>query len=205
MVVGRRLPLTLVKPAAWLLVWALTLVAIDGAVIFSRGDGHSSTSPAARGTTTSTTAIVGSSSDAGSETSLPGSTATTGDATTTTLGSSESPTSVSQTTAVTNPTGATTSTTPEGEVVVAHEQGDGDTNAEAHFHVDGHWQLRWQVGAGKGVAATVGNDDDPNAPPFFVPMRPPEGTSDFTTGCNCSLHLVPDGSSYDVLVVDVSG
>jgi hypothetical protein len=104
-----------------------------------------------------------------------------------------------------DPITTTTSIAPSGEVVVAHLQGDADTPSSASFHVDGHWQLRWRVEQGKGVAATVDNDDDPNQSPFFVPMTPGEGSHGFVDGCNCTLHLTPDGSTYDVLVVDVEG
>ena len=91
-------------------------------------------------------------------------------------------------------------------MVVAHLQGDGNTPMSASFHVDGHWQLRWHVGqGGNGVAATVDNDDDPNHPVLFAGLTPGEGSKDVSTGCSCTLHLTPDGSDYDVEVVDVEG
>jgi hypothetical protein len=98
-----------------------------------------------------------------------------------------------------------TETTPSGEIVVAHLRGDGETLSSAGFHADGHWQLRWHVDPGNGVAATVDNDDDPNHPVLFAGLTPGDGSTDVGTGCNCTLHLTPDGSGYDVLVVDVEG
>jgi hypothetical protein len=66
--------------------------------------------------------------------------------------------------------------------------------------------VRWRVeDGGSGVTGIVSNDDDPNQSASFVPMSPGEGSSGFVDGCNCTLQLTPDGSAYDVLVVDVDG
>jgi hypothetical protein len=157
-----------------LLVWALAIVAIDGAVI-ARGNDREAATPSARGS--STTATTAASSTTAGETS----------------------------TLETTPTSeTTTSITSSGEVVVAHLQGDGNTAASAGFHVEGRWQLRWRVDqGGNGVAATV--EDDTGAPKTFAGLTPGEGTLDISTGCSCTLHLTPDGSAYNVLVVDVEG
>jgi hypothetical protein len=168
------------------------VIAIDGAVI-ARGDDHGKPVTQPAGGTSSSSISSG-----------PDATAATGSTTTTAESGSASSTSSAATTDITSSTVATNATT--GDVVVAHLQGDGTTPSNASFHVDGHWQLRWRVGqGGNGVAATVDNDDDPNRPELFAGLTPGEGTTDVQTGCNCTLHLTPDGSDYDVEVVDVEG
>jgi hypothetical protein len=168
---------------ARLLVWALAIVAVDGVVIATSDGAHKPATRTAQAVATTTTT-------------------TSREATTATVVAAESTTSVSATTPTTV---TTTSRTGSGEVVVAHLQGDGETSQSAGFHVEGHWQLRWRVDqGGNGVAATV-DDDDTGTQKLFAGLTPGEGSSDVPTGCNCTLHLTPDGSAYDVLVVDVEG
>jgi predicted regulator of Ras-like GTPase activity (Roadblock/LC7/MglB family) len=161
-----------------LLVWALLVVAIDGIVIVGGNDDHTPSSRPAQASSTTTTAATG--------------------ATPTVAGGSDDP-------AATQATTQTTMITSAGEVVVAHVQGDGDTPSSVAFHVEGQWQLRWRVDqGGNGVAVTV-DDDDSGMPMTFAGLTPGEGTTDVTSGCNCTLHVTPDGSAYDVVVVDVEG
>jgi hypothetical protein len=173
-----------------LLVWALAIVAIDGVVIATRDDSQTQASRAATAvsTTTATTATgAGDASSAGDATST---TATDGDSTTATTDGSV--------------TTVSTDSSTGGEKVVAELSGDGDTSTSKSFHVDGRWQLRWRVEPGGGVAAPVQDDDNHNA--FaYVGMQPGQSSVEFPTGCSCTLELTPDGSAYDVLVVDVEG
>jgi hypothetical protein len=118
--------------------------------------------------------------------------------TSTTAAAGENPTSTLATAPV-----ATASSS--SEVSVAHLHADGDTLSSVGFHVEGRWQLRWRVDqGGNGVAATV-DDDDTGEQKLFTGLTPGEGSTEVATGCNCTLHLTPDGSAYDVLVVDVEG
>jgi len=180
----------LVRTMTWLLIWAVSVVVVDAAVIVRHDDRHAS---ASRSTSSRSTAS-GSSTSTGASGSTDDSTTTSAPATSSTGGDGGVTTTTSP---------PSVETTPNGDVVVAHLQGDGETLNSVGFHVDGHWQLRWHVDPGNGVAATVDNDDDPNHPLLFAGLTPGDGSTDVGTGCNCTLHLTPDGSSYDVLVVDV--
>jgi hypothetical protein len=83
--------------------------------------------------------------------------------------------------------------------------GDGETPATVSFHANGRWQLRWRVdAAGPGAAITV-DDDDRGSQRYFTGLIPGQGSIDFDEGCNCTLHVTPDGSGYDLMVVDVEG
>jgi len=189
----------LVRTMTWLLIWAVSVIVVDAAVIVRHDDRHASASRSTSSQSTSSgsstsTGASGSADDTTTTTSAPATSSTGGDGGATTT----SPPSVE--------------TTPNGDVVVAHLQGDGETLNSVGFHVDGHWQLRWHVDPGNGVAATVDNDDvpanDPHHSVLFAGLKsqdssPAEGTIDLGVTCNCTLHLTPDGSSYDVLVVDV--
>ena len=183
MVVGR--------PAliARLLVWAVAVVVIDAAVIATADAGDKS--PTRTAPTTSTTTTV-------TTNTLPGEASASTESTAS--GASET-----STPAPTQTTSSTIITDSGGEIVVAHLHEDGDTSSSVAFHVEGRWQMRWRVDqGGNGVAATV-DDDDTGKPKTFAGFTPGEGSTDVPTGCNCTLHLTPDGSAYDVLVVDVEG
>ena len=188
MVVGRS-PLI-----ARLLVWAVAVVVIDVAVI-ATGNDHGPAASRAQADATTTTTVATTSTTAPSES-------------TTTILADGQPTTTVETTTTTTTTPATADTTPpastpSSEVVVAHLQGN-DNPSTASFRVEGRWEVRWHVVDGEGVAATIENDDQPGNP-FFAPITPGDGSGDFPEGCNCTLHLEPEGSSYDVVVVDVAG
>jgi hypothetical protein len=90
-------------------------------------------------------------------------------------------------------------------MVVAHLTGDGETPAAESFHTTGHWLIRWRVDdGGPGVAITV-DDDDRGDQRLFSGLMPGRGSLEVEGGCNCTLHVTPDGSGYDVTVVDVEG
>jgi hypothetical protein len=111
---------------------------------------------------------------------------------------------VAQTTTTRAPT-QTTSVALSGEVVVARVTGDGETPATLSFHTTGRWEIRWRVDdAGPGAAITV-DDDDRGNQRLFTGLLPGQGTLDVEEGCNCTLGVTPDGSGYDVTVVDVEG
>jgi hypothetical protein len=115
--------------------------------------------------------------------------------------------SVSSTTRTTAAAATTQTKTAvsSGEVVVANVAGDGDTPATVSFHTSGRWQIRWRVdGAGTGAAITV-DDDDRGIQRLFNGLFPGQGSLFVAEGCNCTLRVTPDGSGYDVTVVDVDG
>ncbi|MEY2403313.1 MAG: hypothetical protein QOD38_864 [Acidimicrobiaceae bacterium] len=178
------------KPVTGLLVWSLMLIAIDGALIARDHDaGHQ---PVAQPRTSSTIAVPSTATSAVAPTDAGESAATTSD-----------PAASIPTTTEDAPTAdAPTSTASSAETVVAHLQGDGDTPSSAPFHVEGRWELRWRVDQGGGVAASI---DDDHGQRLFMGLKPGEGSTIVTTGCNCTLRLTPDGSAYDVVVVDVEG
>ncbi len=191
------------RTVTWLLAWAIAVVAVDAVVIVRHDEHHASAARSRDAGSSSATARLPGASDG----------ATTVEPTSASEGATSDTTSDSAPgvgpTASTTTTPSPPETTPTGDVVVAHLQGDGETLNSAGFHVDGHWQLRWRVDPGGGVAATVDNDDlpadDPHHSVLFAGLTPGEGSTDVGTTCNCTLHLTPDGSGYDVLVVDVLG
>ena len=189
MVVGRSPLITR------LLVWALAIVAIDGVVIVTRDDSHPPASRASQSASSASSTTTTTTSGGATESSA-------GDATSTTATGGDSPTTNDATTPTTV---AASSCARSGEEVVAHLHGDGDTPQSASFCVEGRWQVRWQVDEGSGVAGTV-NDDDADKAYAFISMEAGQNSEDFQMGCNhCTLELTPDGSAYDVLVVDVEG
>lgn len=104
------------------------------------------------------------------------------------------------------PSATTTTVAPSspGETVVAHLQGDGETSNSATFDVVGRWELRWHVDdGGQGVAATF-KDNRGGDQGFFLGLVA-DGSINREGGCSCTMELVPDGSAYDVLVVDLDG
>jgi len=202
-----------------LLVWALAIVAIDAVVIATNDDSSASASASATRaaqaavtatssstvttatTTTTTTTTISTTTTTTTTTTAPAAEQTTSttlasaDATTTTVATAP------PTTATGTEPGATCVSTP-GPGEVAHLNCDGETPSSATFQVTGKWMVRWQVEPGTGVAGNVLYD---NGQSFFVPMKPGEGSSGFVEGCTCTLELVPDGSAYDVVVLDVDG
>jgi hypothetical protein len=198
-----------------LLVWALAIVAIDVVVIATNDDASASSTRAAQAaaTTTSsstaTTATTTTSTTATTTTTTTISTTTTAPAAEQATSTTLAPADATATTVATAPPttapgtdpGATCVSTPAaGEV--AHLHCDGETASSATFQVTGKWIVRWQVEPGTGVAGNVLYDDGQS---FFVPMKSGAGESGFVGGCTCTLQLVPDGSAYDVVVVDVDG
>jgi hypothetical protein len=167
-------------------VWSLAVVAVDGVVIARDRDPDPAPRSSAPALSTTTSATVSTTTT----TSAEGSESTTS---TTVSTSTESPTSVAPTSSAT------------GEPVVAHLQGDGDTRSEeTTFRVEGRWQLRWHVDqSGNGAAADV-RDDSGGDQTFFLGLEG-DGSIDREDGCTCTLQVTPDGSAYDVVVVDLEG
>ena len=186
---GPALTAAQVKRAVAVLVWSLAVVAIDGVVIARDREPDHATSSSAPVLTTTTSAAA-STTTTTMTTSAEGPTSTTA---TTVSTSTESPT----------PVGPTTSAA--GDTVVAHLQGDGDTpSQETPFHVEGRWQLRWHVDESGNGAAAVVHDVNGGEQGFFLGLQA-DGSIDREDGCNCTLQVTPDGSAYDVVVVDLEG
>ncbi|MEY2451912.1 MAG: hypothetical protein QOD92_1486 [Acidimicrobiaceae bacterium] len=175
------------KRAVVLLVWSLAVVAVDGVVIARDRDPDPATRSSAPALSTTTSATASTTT---TTTSAEGSESTTS---TTVSTSTESPTSVEPTSSAT------------GEPVIAHLQGDGDTpSKETIFRVEGRWQLRWHVDQSGNGAAAVVRDDSGGDQGFFLGLDG-DGSIDREDGCSCTLQVTPDGSAYDVVVVDLEG
>jgi cytoskeletal protein RodZ len=169
---------------------ALVIVAIDGVVIAARF-GDDAPGGAAREVAPTTT-------PSGPSGLAPASSTTT----TSTSTAPNATTGPSSTGAATTTTAATA---PAGERVVVELTGDGDTNASAPFTVTGRWELRWTVSdGGAGVALTI-DDRATNTERDFEGLTPGSDRKAFDGGCDCTITLVPDGTSYDVAIVDVVG
>lgn len=187
-----------------LLVWALAIVAIDGVVIVTKDGSDAPSAQTAQATSTTTTASTGGTSTTTTSTATgptPTTTATE-QPTSTTVAGGDGPTTTVDTapTTVGGTSPSSPCVVPPGPGEVAHVHCDGETASTVTFHVNGGWRLRWTVDPGIGVAATVTNNATQES--YFVPMNPPSGESGFVDGCDCTLQLVPDGSAYDVVVVD---
>jgi hypothetical protein len=165
------------KRIALLLVWAVVVAGVDAVVIVRRdADPKPVSRPAPQSTPTRASAT-------------------------------SPPTTISDEVATTHQSLATDPTTPasSGEAVVAQTTGDGNTPSVISFRTNGRWELRWRVDdGGPGVAVTV-DDDETGSQRLFSGLVPGDGSLAVEDGCRCTLHVTPDGSSYDVTVVDVAG
>jgi hypothetical protein len=102
-------------------------------------------------------------------------------------------------------TDATSTPVAGADVIVLDLTGDEDTNASGPFVVAGRWELRWTVNdGGPGVAVTI-EDHGGGRNGGFEALPPGTGAKAFDGGCNCTISAVPDGTSYDVVVVDLAG
>lgn len=98
--------------------------------------------------------------------------------------------------------GSTTVSTNPGDVVAALH-GDGSMVAETTIHVEGRWQLRWHVDGGTKVDVTATTTPD-GKQLLVASLTPGDGSLDVDRGCDCALHVTPNGATYDVTVVEVA-